>query len=178
MATITGSTIFPAGVATWVRDCADLGASNARLTIISGNGVISYDCRYCGDYAVYYTNKYGGWCAFLFEGICKRIDNLKDYKYNRATSNQTINFENNRYLVEVSPTYQLRTGWLSDEEAARLASDLLPTTKMYLHNLITDEIKPAIITDTSAEYKTFKNNNRKFVQYTVSVQESQTKLRR
>ena len=174
MATITGSVTFPAGVATWVRDCADLGPSKAKITLDN----VTYDCSYCGEFAVYYVNKYGGWNSFLFEGKCKRTDNLTEYKYNRSVSNQTINFENNRYMVEISPTYKLTTCWLSDEEAERLASDLLPTTKMYLHNLKTDEIKPAIITDSVAEYKTFATNNRKFVQYTVSVQESQTRIRR
>lgn len=174
MATVTGSITFPAGVATWVRDSSDLGPSKAKLTINN----VTYDCSYCGDFAVYYVNKYGGWNSFLFEGICKRADNLTDYRYSRSVSNQTINFENNRYMVEISPTYQLTTGWLSDEEAERLASDLLPTTKLYLHNLITDEIRPAIITNSVAEYKTFRNNNKKFVQYTVSVQESQTRIRR
>ena len=157
-----------------MRDSADLGPSKAKLSI---NGV-TYDCSYCGDFAVYYVNKYGGWNSFLFEGVCKRTDNLKDYQYDRVVNNQTINFENNRYLVEISPTYRLGTGWLSDEEAARLASDLLPTTKLYLHNLITDEIVPAVITDSVAEYKTYRNGGKKFVQYTVSVKESQTKLRR
>ena len=172
MAIISGSVTYPAGVATWVRDCADL--AGCKLTI---NGV-TYDCRYCGDFAVYYVGKKGGWNAFLFEGICKRTDSLTDYKYNRVANNQTINFENKRYLVEINPTYKLTTGWLSDEEAERLASDLFPTTKLYLHNLVTNELVPAFILDTQAEYKTFKNNGRKFVQYTVSVQESQTKLRR
>lgn len=172
MAIVSGSITYPEGVATWVRDCADL--SGCRLSLNN----VTYDCNFCGDFAVYYVGKKGGWNAFLFEGICKQTDNLTEHKYNRSVNNQTINFENNRYMVEVMPTYELRTGWLSDEEAARLASDLIPTTKLYLHNLITDELKPAIITNTTAEYKTFRNNNRKFVQYTITVQESQTRIRR
>lgn len=175
MARITGTVTFPAAVATWVRDAADLGAGDATLTI---NDSVTYECKYCGDFAVYYTNKYGGWCSFLFEGICKRTDNLTDYKYNRVVNNQSKDFENNRYMVEINPTYQLTTGWLSDEEAARLASDLIPTTKLYLHSLIDDTIVPAFITDSQAAYKTFRNNGKKFVQYTVNIQESQTKLRR
>ena len=175
MATVTGSITFPAGVATWVRNSADLGVSKAKITIDNN---VTYDCSYCGDFAVYYVNKYGGWNSFLFEGLCKRTDNLTDYKYNRVVNNRTNNYENNRYMVEINPTYQLNTGWLSDEEAARLASDLLPTSKLYLHNLIDDTIVPAFILDSQAAYKTFETNGRKFVSYTVNIQESQTKIRR
>ena len=174
MATISSSVTFPSGVATWIRDCSDLGASGSKITI---NSAVTYDCSYCGDYGVYYVNKYGGWNSFLFEGKCKRTDNLTDYKYDRSVNNQTINFEENRYMVEIKQTYQLTTGWLSDDEAERLASDLLPTTKLYLHNLLTNEIMPAIITNSTAEFKKFKDN-KKFVQYTVSVQASQTRIRR
>lgn len=173
MANYTQTLTFPAGVATWVRDCADL--SGCKVTI---NNTVTYEVNHCGDFGVYYVGKLGGWNSFLFEGICKRTDNITEHKYNRFASNQTIDFENNRYMTEIVPTYELHTGWLSDEEAARLASDLIPTNKMYLHNLTTDEIRPAIITNTTAEYKTFRNNNRKFVQYTITVQESQTRIRR
>ena len=173
MAEYSSTVTFPAGVATWVRDCSDI--PQCKITIHSA---VTYDVSYCGDFGVYYVGKLGGWNSFLFEGICKRVDNLTEYKYNRFASNQSIDFENNRYMVEVMPTYELRTGWLSDEEAERFASDLIPTTKLYLHNLKDDKIVPAVILDTAAEYKTFKNNNRKFVSYTVRVQESQSKIRR
>lgn len=173
MGTISGSMTYPKGVGTWVRDCSDI--ADCRIVV---NNEIEYDCSYCGDFAVYYTNKFGGWDSFLFEGLCKRTDNLNEYKYNRAFNNQTIDFENNRYLVEVNPSYELNTGWMSDEEAERFAANLIPSTKMYLHNLKEDKIVPAVIKDTQAEYKTFKNNGRKLVSYKVTVEESQTKIRR
>lgn len=172
MATITGTTIFPVGVATWVRDCSDLAGS--QFTI---NGV-TYDINYCGDFGVYYVGRRGGWNAFLFEGPCKRTDRLTDYKYNKTINNTTLAFENDKYQVDINPTYELKTGWLSDEEAAIFARDLISTPKLYLHNLNTDEIVPALITNTSAEYKTFKNEGRKFVQYTVNVEESHTQIRK
>lgn len=172
---ITGTTIFPKGVSTWVRDCYDLGARNAKLTI---NSAVTYDCSYCGDYAVYYTNKYGGWCSFLFEGNCKQIDNLTDHKYDRVVDNQSIDWERNRYLTEIRRTYELKTGWLTDEEAEKFATDLIPTTKMYLHILGNDELLPAVVMDTTAEHKTFRNQGKKFVQYTLMVEASQNRLRR
>lgn len=172
MATITGTTTFPAGVATWVRDCADL--SGCTLTI---NGV-TYDCNYCGEFGIYYVGRNGGWNAFLFEGPCKQIDKLTDHKYNRAVNNTTINFENNKYRVDITPTYELTTGLLSDEESELFAKDVISTPKLYLHNLKTNEIIPAVVVDSQAEYKTFRNQGRKFVQYTLTVEESQTKYRR
>lgn len=172
MASITGTTSYPNGVATWVRDCYDL--NDCTFTV---NGV-TYDVSYCGDYAVYYVGRKGGWNSFLFEGVSKKVDQLTDYKYNRVVNNTSIDFENNKYMVEINPTYELKTGWLSDEEAELFARDIISTPKMYLHKLIENEIVPALVMDSSAEYKTFKNQGRKFVQYTLTVQESQTKYRK
>ena len=172
MATITGTTTFPAGVATWVRDCADL--MDTQITL---NG-ITYDCSYCGDFAVYYVGRKGGWNAFLFEGMCKRTDKLKDYKYDRVANNTTIEFENGKYMVEINPSYELKTGWLTDEQSELFASDLVSSPKIYLHNLTENKIVPALINASTAEYKTFANNGRKMVQYTLQVEESQTKIRR
>lgn len=172
MAQTTGTTTFLSGVSTWVRRCSDLYKS--KLTINN----VTYDCNYCGDYAVYYVGKKGGWNAFLFEGICKRTDNLTDHKYNRVVNNTSADFENNKYLVEINPTYELRTGWLNDEEAERFASDLISTPKLYLHKLIDNEIVPALVKNSTAEYKTFANNSRRLIQYTITVEESHTYYRR
>jgi len=172
MSAIITSVTFSEGVSTWIRDCADLSGNT-----ITVNGV-TYDVSYCGDYAVYYVGRKGGWNSFLFEGICKKTDQLTDYKYNRVVNNTSIDFENNKYMVEINPTYELKTGWLSDEEAELFARDLISTPKMYLHKLIENEIVPAVVMDSSAEYKTFRNQGRKFVQYTLTVQESHTKYRK
>ena len=172
MASVTGTITYPAGVATWVRDCADL--QGCKITV---NGV-SYSCNYCGDFAVYYVGKKGGWNSFLFEGICKRTDKLTDYKYNRVVDNTSINFEDNKYLVELNPSYELRTGWLTDEQAEKFASELISTPKMYLHKLVENEIVPAMVMNSTSEYKTFENTGRRLVQYTITVQESHTYFRR
>ncbi len=173
MAQITGTTTYPAGVATWVRNAGDLSGGK-KLTV---NGV-TYDCSYCGDFAVYYVGKKGGWNSFLFEGPCKRVDNLTDYKMSKPVPNTSIKFSDSKYMVEISPDYELKTGWLSDEESVLFASDLISSPKVYLHNLITGEIMPAVITSNSAEYKTFKNTGRKFVQHTLMITLSQKQYRR
>ena len=172
MSAIITSVTFSDGVSTWIRDCADLSGNT-----ITVNGV-TYDCNYCGDFAIYYVGRKGGWNTFLFEGPCKKVDKLTDHKYNRAVNNTTINFENNKYRVDINARYELYTGLLTDEEAEIFAKDVISTPKMYLHNLKTNEIIPAVVVDSQAEYKTFKNQGKKFVQYKLTVEESQTKYRR
>lgn len=168
----TGTTAFDIGVNTWVRDCADLDGKT--LTI----GDIKYEVKYCGDFAIYYLNRFGGWCAFLFEGPCKRKDTLTSHTSDRSVYNTTIDFAKNRYAVEVKETWSLTTGRLSDSQSERFAADVLPSTQVYAHNLKTNEIFPVVITDTTADFKTFKGQQRKPVTYTLTVERSQGRIRR
>lgn len=171
---ITSGTItYPANVGTWVREASDL--QDCRIIV---NSAITYECRYCGDIALYYVNAYGGWDAFLIEGVCKKVDNLTEYTLNRSFDNTTIQFEKKRYMVEINPSWELHTGWLTDEESERLARHLISSPTVYMHNLKEDKIIPVNITNTTAEYKTFKNNEKKMIGFTITVQQSQTRIRR
>lgn len=173
MATITGTTTFEAGVSTWVRNAADLNECKLKI------GGLEYYINNCGEYALYYLNSYGGWDSFLIEGTVKRIDNIENLTYEKYAKNSTsLDFENNKYQVNITPTYECHTGWLTDNQADNFAKNLLSTTQAYLHNLATGDIMPAMIDTNQAEYKTFKNNNRKFVSYTFVVKESQKKIKR
>ena len=160
------------GVTTYVKSLADKAD-----TIITFNGGVKYDVRYCGDYAIYYLNSYGGWDSFLIEGKVKKFDDFTQYEYNKSFDNNTLQFEKTRYMNEIKTRYEMNTGWLTDEQAENLAKNLLGSTKLYVHNLVDDRIFPAIITDSSVEYKTFRNNGR-LVSYTINVQESQGKIRK
>ncbi len=63
---------------------------------------------------------------------------------------------------------------LNDEQSKNLAKNLIGTNKAYLHNLTTSKILPILSTDGSAVYKTYRNQGRKFVTYSINVECSQT----
>lgn len=167
MATIT----VPSGVSTYVADA--LGYVGDKILV---NGCEIYDVNYCGDAALYYLNSRGGWDAFLLPYI-KRVDKYTQQDYYKAYDNSTIEFGRKRFLTEITPTWELGTDWLSDEQAERLCRNLLPSTQVYLHTLDDDIIRPVVIVDNQAEYKTYENQNNQLVSYKIKVEASQTDTR-
>lgn len=131
----------------------------------------------CSKYCLYYVNGYGGWDSFLINGNDKRTDKLTSYTYVKSCNNNTTEFGSKKYLNVVKPTYELFTDWLNDDESSRMWH-LLESTEVYLHNLETDKIIPVNITNNSVDYKTFTNNGKKKYYYKISVEESQTKIRK
>lgn len=144
---------------------------NYDKTAASGLG---YTTSACGDYALYYINRYGGADSLLIEGNVKEKDEFNVSSFVTYLDGN-VERENNRYLNEISHSYELNTGWLKDSESEILAKHLLSSNDVYLHNLKTDKIIPVDITDTSVEYKKFING-RKLVSYTINVKESNKKV--
>lgn len=134
-----------------------------------------YDNNYCGDYAIYYQQRNGGWSAFLIEGNTKVTDSYQKYSYNMAFDNTTAQFEESVYHTEITTDYELHTGWLTDAQADNLAFNLLSTNRVFLHNLKTNKIIPVVVDNNEAEYKTFKNNGKHMINYTINVKASQKK---
>lgn len=129
----------------------------------------------CGEIALYYKNRKGGWDTFLIEGNWTKKDEYTKYTYNRSFNNNTLEFENGTYHSQIITSYQLVTGWLNDQESENLAFNLLSSNEVYLHNLCEDKVYPVVIKDNTATYKTYKNNSRKLVNYQINVEESQRK---
>ncbi len=138
----------------------------------------AYDKDVCADWAIYYLNSYGGWDAFAIEGNWKQTDSITEHDYNRSFDNTTIEYEQGRYISEIVTNYVFHTGWLTDEQARNLANNLLGSNNIYVHDLVNDRIYPAIITNTSAEYKTRTNQGNKLVAYDINVRLSQSKVRK
>lgn len=132
----------------------------------------------CGDFALYYLNSKGGWDSFLIEGNILKKDAITQHAYSRSFDNTTREFESSRYISEIGTTYELHTGWLTDQQAENLAKNLINSNKVYAHDLNTDRIFPVIITDNTADYKTYKNQGKKMVNYTINIKESQSKIRK
>lgn len=132
----------------------------------------------CVPYVLYYLNSYGGWDAFAIEGTGIKKDAYTTYKTDQSYNNTTLQFETNKYVQEIKTSYELNTGLLSDEQAANLAKNLLGSIKVYLQNIDEGIIRPVLIKDTSATYQTYQTNGRKMCQYKITVEESQSKLRK
>lgn len=129
----------------------------------------------CGEYALYYKNRKGGWDSFLIEGTVTKKDTYTKYTYNRSFNNNTLEFENGTYHSQIITSYQLNTGWLSDTQSDNLAFNLLSSNEVYLHSICDNKVFPVVITDNEATYKTYKNNSRRLVNYQINVEESQRK---
>lgn len=131
--------------------------------------------RCTARYVLYYLNPYGGWDWFPIMGTVKRTDNLTQYSYTRNYNNTTLDFGKTRYLSEINVRYAMNTGWLSQAQSDRMW-ELMESNSVYMHDLTTDEIRPMVITDTQVEHKQ-KNRSQKIIQYTINIEESQTRER-
>lgn len=137
-----------------------------------------YTDGYCGEWALYYLNASGGWDAFLIEGNVTRTDKVTQHNFNKSFDNNTRQFETGRYISEIETSYEMTTGLLSDDESERLSSNLLGSGHIYAHNLNENRIIPVLIEDTSIPFKTYQNQGKKPITYTINVKESQTKIRK
>lgn len=159
----------------------DDNISQADRIVIYANDrehpVIEYDLTHCGEWALYYLNKMGGHDAFMIEGNVKVVDNIDRDQYTQnARNTDPSSFAKTTIQSRISTTYELSTGWLTDEESEILASQLMSSPQVFLHNKTSLYIPTAVnIVDTSVEHKKFKNG-KQLNRYTITVEESQTKL--
>ena len=132
----------------------------------------------CGEYALYYLNAYGGWDALLIDGTVLKKSTITQYTTDRNINNSRIEFEQMKYINEIQDAYEINTGFLTDEQAANLSNNLIPSKEVYLHFLNEDKLIPVLITDTNVTYQTYQTNNLQMPQYKINVKESQIKLRK
>ena len=132
----------------------------------------------CSRYVLYYVNSYGGWDSLLIEGNHSVSDNLTRYTRETEYDNRSIqNRGVHNYVNEISKTMTLHTSWLSDDESSRM-HHLLNSTNVYLFDLATGQIVPVVLTDTRTDYKTYKGNGGRLVNYTINVTIAQERIRR
>ena len=155
-------------------------------TVVSSSGVVTtyktdgslYPVLVeCVDYVLYYLNARGGWDAFAIEGAVTKKDNITSYSTDMAFDNQTLDFEQNRYISEIKTSYVCNTKYLDDEQANNLANNLFGSNRVYLHSLKEGWIKPVVITDNSVQYQDYTTNGKKFSSYKINITESQSKVR-
>ena len=129
------------------------------------------------DYVLYYVNAAGGWDSLLIEGNVKKTDEFESESYIKRVLRPSTEFARNKYLNTITSSWTLYTGYLNDEQASKMYN-LLESTQVYLHNLKDNTITPVLITDTSCEYKTYKNQGKNKFYYTINVESSQDNYRK
>ena len=132
----------------------------------------------CARYALYYVNAYGGWDCFLIEGNTLEADSLKRYTREMVYDNRDIkNRGIQNYVNEITKGFTFHTGWLLDEQGEKM-HHLINSTNVYMYDIANEEMIPVIIPTTSCEYKTYKNQGNRLVNYTIQVQVAQNRIRR
>jgi hypothetical protein len=132
----------------------------------------------CDRFALVYVNAFDGWDSLLMDGRPSEMDaytrNVMKQRYNNAVRSERGTVE---YLNEVTKRWTLRTGWLTDEQAARM-HHVAGSVAVYLYDITDNALIPVVITDEQCEYKTYRGNGGRMVNYTIGVEVAQDMLRR
>lgn len=143
-------------------------------------GTVVYDLVDDCDarFVLYYINAYGGWDSFLCEGLCDVSDGQNRMTHGQEYDNADHSDRGTVVRVnELTRRYTFRTGWLTDDESARM-HHLLNSPDVYVHDLLDDVIQPVVLTGSETRYKTFRTNGRRFIDYTITAQLAQERMRR
>lgn len=123
----------------------------------------------CHRYVLYYVNAFGGWDWFVIQGRVVESDNVSRSEYTkRAETSNPASRGREVLQVEIEKHLEMHTHWLNDDESSRM-HHLTESPSVYVHDLITDTISPALITGTTHEYKTYKNQGGRLVSYQLDV---------
>lgn len=132
----------------------------------------------CAKYALYYVNAYGGWDTLLVEGNHLESDNLTRYTREMVYDNREISNRGKvNYANEVTKTFTLHTGWLPGDRG-EMMHHLINSTNVYLYDIPGGKMIPVTIGETTCEYKNYKNQGNKLVDYTIQVEVAQNRTRR
>ena len=147
----------------------------ASITINGKVFKVATDCR---DWALYYVNAYGGWDSLLIEGLVTERDNLTRHTREMEYDNRdSKNRGSQNYINEIEKVYTINTSWMSDDESARM-HHLLNSTEVYLGNINTGEMLPVNLVNTTTDYKTYKGNGARLVNYTFDAVLAHNRVRR
>lgn len=155
----------------------DLSAWNnvAKVSIENKTWEVVTDCK---EWVLYYVNAFGGWDSLLIEGLTSERDLLTRHTREMEYDNRQIqNRGRQNFVNEISKIYTLNTSWLSDDESARM-HHLLNSTEVYLYNINSGDMIPVILNNTTTEYKTYKGNGGRLVNYTIEATIAQERIRR
>lgn len=132
----------------------------------------------CAKYALYYVNAHGGWDCLCILGNTIEEDTLKRFTREMVYDNRDIqNRGIQNYVNEITKGFTFHTGWLLSDQGERM-HHLINSTDVYLYDIANEEMIPVTIPTTSCEYRTFKNQGNRLVDYTIQVEVAQHRERR
>ena len=155
----------------------DAGAVSDTAKVVIGS--LTYPVvADCYKYALYYVNAYGGWDHLLVEGNDIEVDSLARHTMDREYDNTNIvNRGRVNYVNEVTKSWSLNTGLLTDDEASRM-HHLVNSPLVFLCEIASATFIPVVITDTSCEYKTYRNQGNRMFNYQLTIELAQNRIRR
>lgn len=131
----------------------------------------------CRGALLKYVNAYGAFDFFLVDGVSKKADKITRASYEKDAAAMTMDFETRDYQASMEAGWTGTTGWLTDAQSARM-KHLVESVEVYMIDVSSGEEIPVVMRDSSLAYKTYDNNGRKLVNYTLTWTESQKKIRR
>ena len=129
----------------------------------------------CNRYNLHYINAKGGYDTLPIEGMKdRRIDNFEYSYYKKKGHNQNYqDYQMNKFQTNITPKWELQTGFLTDEQSKKMYN-LFGSQKVWLEDTEEDRIYPVYITDKNVTYKTFTNNGKKKISYSINVTSANT----
>ena len=136
----------------------------------------------CARYCLYYQNAIGGWDWFLILGKSVVSDNItRDTMVRRGSTDLLMDRIERRgkdvITLDMVKHLELHTHWLSDDEASRMFH-LTESPDVYVHDLETGIIHPAVLTGSSHTEKTYKGQGNKLVSYVIELDYAVERKRR
>lgn len=132
----------------------------------------------CASYALIYVNAFGGWDSLSLADAELLTDSYNRSQYRKAYDTADLSARGTTdYLNEITRSWQLYTNYLTDEQSKRMYH-LFGSNDVYLYDLVAAQAMPVVLTDKSHNYKTFQNQGRKLVNYSLTVQLAQERIRR
>ena len=132
----------------------------------------------CADFVLHYINAFGAWDSFLVRGNGKAADGIKHYERQFDYNNRNLEARGREnYVNELTRKFTLHSGVLTEDQSLRM-HHLLDSTCVYLEDLAEGTIRPVVLTGNNCEYKTYRNNGRKLMEYTIEAELAQDRMRR
>lgn len=152
-----------------------------KLVVANRTATLEYEIvDMCWEYQLIYINAYGAWDMLPVEGASRETDEYTRTTFKRAYLTTSASVQP-RGTVDIQNDYVKKysfvTGWLSDDQAARM-HHLLGSTNVYVYERATGKYIPLVLTNSTCEYKTFRNQGAKLVNYTIEAEVAQNFIRR